>query len=57
MLVCALGGKERVLHTFTNGADGAYPWGALLKVGKNDFVSTASGGGSTDFGTMFKVRK
>jgi uncharacterized repeat protein (TIGR03803 family) len=50
-------GKERVLHAFTNGDDGAYPWGGLLKTGENKFVSTASGGGSTDFGTVFKIRK
>jgi uncharacterized repeat protein (TIGR03803 family) len=50
-------GKERVLHTFTNGDDGANPWGALLKVGKDNFVSTAAGGGATDFGTVFKVKK
>jgi uncharacterized repeat protein (TIGR03803 family) len=49
-------GKEKVLHSFTNGDDGAYPWGALLKDGK-DFASTASGGGATDFGTVFKLRK
>jgi uncharacterized repeat protein (TIGR03803 family) len=50
-------GKERVLHTFTNGDDGAYPWGALLKIGKDKFASTASGGGATDFGTVFKIRE
>jgi len=50
-------GKERVLHTFTNGEDGANPWGALLKVGKDKFASTAAGGGATDFGTVFKVKK
>jgi len=52
----AADGKEHVLHTFTDGDDGAYPWGALLKVG-NKFVSTASGGGATDFGTVFSVGK
>lgn len=50
-------GKEHVLHSFTNGNDGAYPWGALLKVGKDKFVSAASGGGATDFGTVFEVKK
>jgi len=50
-------GKEHVLHTFTDGDDGAYPWGALLKVTKDKFVSTAAGGGATDFGTVFKIRK
>jgi uncharacterized repeat protein (TIGR03803 family) len=49
-------GKEKVLHSFTNGDDGAYPWGALLKTGKNKFLSTASGGGATDFGTVFAVK-
>jgi uncharacterized repeat protein (TIGR03803 family) len=50
-------GKEHVLHAFTNGDDGAYPWGALVKDGKNGFASTSSGGGATDFGTVFKIRK
>ncbi|HEX3665010.1 MAG TPA: choice-of-anchor tandem repeat GloVer-containing protein [Rhizomicrobium sp.] len=49
-------GKEKVLHSFTNGDDGAYPWGALLETGKNKFLSTASGGGATDFGTVFAVK-
>jgi uncharacterized repeat protein (TIGR03803 family) len=49
-------GKERVLHTFTNGDDGAYPWGALLKIGKDKFASTAAGGGATDFGTVFRLK-
>lgn len=50
-------GKEHVLHSFTNGDDGAYPWSALLKAGKDRFVSTASGGGATDFGTVFAIKK
>jgi uncharacterized repeat protein (TIGR03803 family) len=52
----APGGKESVLHSFTNGDDGANPWGPLLAVGKDKFVSTAAGGGATDFGTVFKVK-
>ncbi|HEY6578222.1 MAG TPA: choice-of-anchor tandem repeat GloVer-containing protein [Rhizomicrobium sp.] len=50
-------GKEHVLHTFTNGADGAYPWAALLDDGNGGFLSTAAGGGATDFGTVFKLKK
>jgi uncharacterized repeat protein (TIGR03803 family) len=50
-------GKESVLHSFTNGDDGANPWCTLLNVGKDKFFGTASGGGATDFGTVFEVRK
>jgi uncharacterized repeat protein (TIGR03803 family) len=50
-------GKERVLYSFADGDDGAYPWGDLLKVGKDKFLGPTSGGGATDFGTLFKIRK
>ncbi|HEY3637905.1 MAG TPA: choice-of-anchor tandem repeat GloVer-containing protein [Rhizomicrobium sp.] len=49
-------GTENVLHSFTNGDDGAYPWGGLL-MNKGYFISSGSGGGSRDFGNVFKVRK
>ena len=48
-------GQEHVLHTFTGRDDGAYPWCALLKVGKGKLVGTTSGGGAETNGTVFKI--
>ncbi|HEY3778539.1 MAG TPA: choice-of-anchor tandem repeat GloVer-containing protein [Rhizomicrobium sp.] len=53
----APGGKEHVLHTFSGGDDGAYPWSTLLKVGKGKFIGTTSGGGAYTDGTVFKIRE
>ena len=49
-------GREHVLHSFTGGDDGAYPWCTLLKVG-NRLIGTSSGGGAEDDGTLFKLRE
>jgi uncharacterized repeat protein (TIGR03803 family) len=43
-----------VLHTFTNGADGAYPEGQLLLV-NGTLYGTAFGGGDQGNGTVFSV--
>jgi uncharacterized repeat protein (TIGR03803 family) len=53
----APGGKEQVLHAFSGGDDGAYPWCALLKVGKDKLVGSTSGGGAETNGTLFKIRE
>lgn len=51
----ATDGKEKVLHAFTNGDDGADPWCRLLKVGKK-LIGTTEGGGVNDNGTIFKLK-
>jgi uncharacterized repeat protein (TIGR03803 family) len=48
-------GKETVLHTFTNGMDGAQPNGGLLLDQKGNLYGTASTGGMYGKGTVFKI--
>jgi uncharacterized repeat protein (TIGR03803 family) len=47
------GGMLTTLHSFT-GADGAYPYGALLAFNGN-FIGTTSGGGANGGGTIFEI--
>src|SRR5258708_18535182 len=44
-----------VLHSFTGGADGAYPVGGLVRDGIGDLYGTTRTGGSSGSGTVFKV--
>ncbi len=51
-----LGGQNfRVLHTFTGGADGAYPMAGLVAVDGKLYGTTYQGGTSNE-GTVFSVR-
>jgi uncharacterized repeat protein (TIGR03803 family) len=50
-----VGGKEVVLYTFTGGADGKYPAGALLPDGKGNFYGTNTQGGAGLNGVLFKL--
>lgn len=50
-------GKEKVLHAFTNGDDGADPWCRLLAVGKDKLIGSTEGGGVNDNGTIFKLKE
>ena len=47
-------GVETVLHSFTGGADGFNPYGALVRVSKT-FYSTTLVGGTANLGIVFKV--
>jgi uncharacterized repeat protein (TIGR03803 family) len=47
-------GKETVLHSFTNGADGAFPGGNLLQVG-TALYGIGGGGAFPSFGNVFKL--
>jgi len=47
-------GAESVLHTFTGGADGGYPYGSLVFNG-GYLYGTASSGGKSGDGVVFKV--
>ena len=54
-------GTETILHTFTGGADGAYPHAGLVRDAAGNLYSTTGGGGgstvcSDGCGTVFKVR-
>ena len=49
-------GKLTVLHDFTGNTDGAYPPAGLVRdAAGNLYGTTAQGGSSSDFGTVFKV--
>lgn len=48
-------GKETVLHNFTNTPDGAAPHAGLVKGKEGNLYGTTIVGGSSGFGTVFKV--
>ena len=47
-------GTFSLLYTFTGGADGAYPLGALIQGTDGNLYGTANGGGN-GYGTIFKL--
>jgi uncharacterized repeat protein (TIGR03803 family) len=47
-------GKETVLHSFTNGADGAFPGNTLLQVG-TALYGIGGGGAFPSYGNVFKL--
>jgi uncharacterized repeat protein (TIGR03803 family) len=51
-------GTETVLYSFAGGtADGAQPWGSLIQDDKGNFYGTTFGGGTSNWGTVFKLSK
>jgi uncharacterized repeat protein (TIGR03803 family) len=48
-------GGETVLHRFSGGTDGAFPFGDLLRDAKGNLYGTASIGGDYDQGVAFKL--
>jgi len=48
-------GRARVLHNFTNGADGGNPYGGVILDSKGNLYGTASGGGASNAGLVFKL--
>jgi uncharacterized repeat protein (TIGR03803 family) len=48
-------GRQTVLHTFTGGSDGAYPFADLLSDEGGNLYGTAVGGGRFYAGTVFKL--
>ena len=54
-------GKETVLYSFTDGADGGFPWGGLVRDSKGNLYGTAQYGGDLacyapyGCGTVFKI--
>jgi uncharacterized repeat protein (TIGR03803 family) len=48
-------GVETVIYNFADGADGAYPEGALLHNKAGIFYGTTTGGGASGTGTVFEV--
>lgn len=47
-------GAEKVLHSFANGADGAYPAAKSIDV-RGKLYGTTQLGGSHNFGTIFSI--
>jgi len=48
-------GKEIVLHNFTGGSDGASPLGSLVPDAAGNIYGTASDGGTSNDGTVWKL--
>ena len=48
-------GAETVLYSFAGGADGAAPYGSLIRDGAGNLYGTTSGGGANGVGTVFKL--
>jgi uncharacterized repeat protein (TIGR03803 family) len=53
----APGHKETVLHSFAGGADGAYPQAALILDASGDLYGTTEQGGTSGYGTVFKLTR
>jgi uncharacterized repeat protein (TIGR03803 family) len=50
-------GTETVLHAFTGGNDGGYPWTGLMADKKGNLYGTTYEGGTAGGGTVFEVTK
>jgi uncharacterized repeat protein (TIGR03803 family) len=48
-------GTETVLYSFSGGADGAQPYGSLVRDGQGNLYGTTRYGGADGAGTVFKV--
>ena len=51
------GGKETVLHSFTGGADGVYPYAGLFRDAAGNLYGTTENGGTANLGVVFKISK
>lgn len=51
----AADGTESVIHSFTGGSDGSYPYGGLIADGKGNLFGTTYGGGAAGLGTVFEI--
>jgi uncharacterized repeat protein (TIGR03803 family) len=48
-------GEETVLHSFTRGVDGGYPWAGLIRDSKGNLYGTTQQGGTNDTGTVYEI--
>ena len=48
-------GKETVLYSFTGRPDGKFPWAGLVRDAAGNLYSTASQGGASRYGTVFRL--
>ncbi len=51
----SLSHQETVLHTFTGGTDGAFPYSGVVLDGAGDLYGTTSAGGTSNGGVTYKV--
>jgi uncharacterized repeat protein (TIGR03803 family) len=51
------GGKETVLHSFTGGSDGVYPYAGLYRDAAGNLYGTTENGGTANLGVVFKISK
>jgi len=49
------GWTSTVLHNFTDGSDGAYPFSGLISDASGDLFGTADSGGTDGYGVVFEV--
>jgi uncharacterized repeat protein (TIGR03803 family) len=50
-----MGGHSKVLHNFTNGDDGGFPYGGVISDSAGNLYGTASSGGASNAGVLFKI--
>lgn len=50
-------GEETVLHSFCLGDDGGYPFGGVILDSVGDVYGTTEGGGPTNRGTVFAIKR
>ncbi len=48
-------GTETVLHSFSGGADGGYPYGGLVRGTSGALYGTTAYGGASNYGVVFKM--
>jgi uncharacterized repeat protein (TIGR03803 family) len=48
-------GQETVLHSFTGGADGAFPSGGVIRDSAGNLYGTTQEGGTAGYGVVFKI--
>ena len=48
-------GHATVLHNFTNGADGGFPYGGVIRDWKGNLYGTTNQGGASNAGVVFKI--
>ncbi len=49
--------KERILYSFTGGADGQYPSGSLTLDASGNLYGATSNGGTKGYGVVFEVKR
>jgi uncharacterized repeat protein (TIGR03803 family) len=48
-------GKESLLYSFTSGADGGFPLAGVIRDAAGNLYGTTQSGGTSGFGTVFKI--